>query len=69
MVDGPVLVDSRSPALVYETGRHPTYYFASNDVAWELLSASPETRESRKGGARRWTIDVNGRRVEDAVWS
>lgn len=67
VVGGRVLVDSARPRLVHETGRHPTYWFPPQDVAWDLLTASPTEQTSpTKGPRRSWHL-VDGRR--DAVWT
>lgn len=64
------VADSVATILVLEAGHSPVYYFPRADVRADLLQAS--NRRSRcphKGEASYWSLDVDGRRVEDAVWS
>ncbi|MBB6675393.1 DUF427 domain-containing protein [Cohnella nanjingensis] len=65
-----VVADSRRPVILYETGLTPRYYLPKADVRFDLLTPSEtSSRCPYKGQARYWHARVNGRTVEDAVWS
>jgi uncharacterized protein (DUF427 family) len=66
---GETIVDSTRARLLHETGIPPVHYFPMSDVRTELLE--PSGRRSVcpfKGEASYWSIAVDGRRAEDAVW-
>jgi uncharacterized protein (DUF427 family) len=64
-----VLADSIRAVYLFETGHLPVYYFPLADVRTDLLEASEHrTHCPFKGDASYWSVTVDGRRVEDAVW-
>ncbi|MDP6283110.1 MAG: DUF427 domain-containing protein [Acidimicrobiales bacterium] len=77
-VDGHVTVSvgertvahSSSVRLLLEGNLPPRHYFPRNDVDMELLIPSESvTHCPHKGDARYWSIEVDDRHLEDAVWS
>ena len=68
--NGEFVADTTRALLVRETGHVPVYYFPPDDVATDLLRASDlRTHCPFKGEASYWTVVVDGRTAEDAVWS
>jgi len=66
---GELLADSRRTLIVRETKHEPVVYVPKQDVRFERLE--PTDHESFcpfKGEARYWTIRVEGRVEENAVW-
>lgn len=67
---GEIIVDSRRAILLREAGQPPVYYFPQRDVRMELLEPTEHSTWSpHKGTASFWSIEVDGRRFENAVWS
>jgi uncharacterized protein (DUF427 family) len=67
---GRPVVDSTRSVLLLERGHWPVFYFPRSDVPAELLSRSNHrTHCPHKGDASYWSLEVNGRRAENAVWS
>ncbi len=67
---GQTVADSSRVKLLHETGRVPCYYIPVDDVCWDMLEPSAKvTRCSAKGAATYWSLAVDGRRAEDAVWA
>jgi len=67
---GEVIADTRRGFRVLETSHPPTYYFPPEDVRREVLVRSPRRSFCEfKGEAHYWSIEVQGRRSEDAAWS
>ncbi len=67
---GVTVADSRWVKLLHESGTPAVYYFPQDDVRSDLLRPSPTRRDSPwKGTAHYRSIDVDGQRSEDAVWS
>lgn len=70
VAQGGTVADSVATILLLEAGHSPVYYFPRADVRTDLLR--PSNRRSHcpyKGEASYWSLDLDGRRVEDAVWS
>lgn len=68
--NGITIADSLAGFRVLETSSPPTYYFPPADIHMELLTPSPtRTHCEWKGTAVYWSLEVNGRRSEDAGWS
>jgi uncharacterized protein (DUF427 family) len=66
---GVAIADSTRVAILHETSRLPVYYFPVEDVRTDLLTRSNTTVASPfKGVASYFSIDVEGRIVEDAAW-
>jgi uncharacterized protein (DUF427 family) len=66
---GVAVVDSTRVKIMHETSRLPVYYFPVEDVRTDLLTRSNTTVASPfKGSASYFSIDVEGRTVEDAAW-
>lgn len=64
-----VVADSTVVRLLRETAHTPVYYFPRADVDETLLAPSEKTTYCPfKGVASHWHIDLEGRRIEDAVW-
>ncbi len=67
---GQIVADSRRAILLREVGQPPVYYFPQHDVRMELLEPTEHTTYSpHKGTASYWSIEADGRRYENAVWS
>src|SRR6266545_3593807 len=65
-----VVADSHRPRLLFETGLPVRYYLPKLDVRQDLLIPSgARTRCPFKGEAIYWSIEANGSRLEDVVWS
>ncbi len=70
-VCGPeTIVDSKRALVMHETRLPPVFYFPREDVRMDLLAPSDHrTNCPFKGNASYWSIEVGGRRIENAVWS
>jgi uncharacterized protein (DUF427 family) len=67
---GETIADSMNALLLRETRHVPVYYFPRADVRMERLTRTAhETFCPFKGEASYWTLEVGGRRAENAVWS
>lgn len=67
---GSTLAETRRPVVLFETHLPPRYYIPREDVRQPLLT--PSTHSSRcpyKGIASYWSVVVNGRQLENLVWS
>lgn len=65
-----IIADTRNALIVRETGYPPVAYFPPADVREDLLTPTDhQTYCPFKGYASYWTVTVNGRRAENAVWS
>ena len=67
---GRIVADSRHALVVRETGYAPVVYFPAADVREDWLT--PTERRTYcpfKGHARYWTLEVDGERADNAVWS
>lgn len=70
IVDGVTVADSQSPTLLFETGLPTRYYLPLTDVRTELLRPSASaTSCPYKGTASYWSLEVQGARFEDVVWT
>lgn len=68
-VDGHVVAESERPKVLSETGLPNRYYVPAEDVRGELLGPSQtHTVCPYKGSAEYRSLEVDGQRVDDAVW-
>ncbi len=65
-----VLAETASPLLLSETGLPNRFYIPAADVRQDLLEPSgTHTYCPYKGTASYWTVNADGRKLADAVWS
>ncbi|CAM2991259.1 DUF427 domain-containing protein [Saccharomonospora xinjiangensis] len=70
VVDGVTVAETRSPRLLFETNLPVRYYLPKIDVRLDLLEPSDTiTHCPYKGQAEYWSVRVNGKLVEDLVWT
>jgi uncharacterized protein (DUF427 family) len=70
VVGGVVVAESRRPRLLFETGLPTRYYLPKLDVRMDLLTPTDTTtRCPYKGVASYWSVDADGRHVDDVVWT
>jgi uncharacterized protein (DUF427 family) len=66
---GHTIADSTRVLMLREAKHTPVYYFPMDDVRMDLLVPSDHrTTCPYKGEASYWSIEVDGRRADDAVW-
>lgn len=66
---GETVADSRRPKLLHEHARLPVFLFPEEDVRMDRLSESGRSASDPVKGERRLlTLDVDGRRADDAAW-
>lgn len=67
---GETIADTTSGLRVLETSHPPVYYIPPEDVRREfLIPAAGRSFCEFKGVARYWSLEVAGRRSEQAAWS
>jgi uncharacterized protein (DUF427 family) len=67
---GATVLDTRRGKLLHETGLLPQLYVPRDDVRFELLeSTDHSTRCPFKGEAVYWSVRIEDRIAENAVWS
>ncbi len=65
-----VIADSRDVIRVEEDGSPPRLYFPRDAVVMQKLEPSETTTQCPfKGTARYFTLNINGKKMKDAVWS
>ena len=65
-----VVADSHRPTLLFETGLPVRYYLPLTDVRPEFLRPSASsTGCPYKGTASYWSLEVQDKSLEDAVWT
>jgi len=70
LFNGKYIADSRRARLLREAGHPPVYYFPAEDVRTDLLHPTDHTTTCPyKGEARYWSVELEGREAENAVWS
>jgi adenylate cyclase len=68
--NGETVADSERVLVMHETGYRPVTYVPREDVRMDLLQPTDlHTHCPFKGDASYWTLEVGGRRVENAAWS
>jgi uncharacterized protein (DUF427 family) len=68
--NGQTIADTTSGYRVLETSHPPVYYISPNDIARQYLHAAPGSSWCEfKGHAKYWSLDADGRKVENAAWS
>lgn len=68
-VDGIVVADSRRAIKLIERGHDDVYYFPKDDVRMDLLIPTDHTTHCPfKGNARYWSLQLEDRVIENAVW-
>ena len=69
MYAGEVVADSTGVKLLFETGKLPVYYFPSDDVRMDVLSASSRVEaDDVKGPTQFFDLGVGGRATGHAAW-
>ena len=69
-VNGVVVADTIGSNYLFEPGHVPVYYLPKQDVRFDLLEhADRSSHCPLKGDAEYWSIVVDDRRIEHAVWS
>jgi len=67
---GAIIADSTRTVVVRETRLPAVFYFPRQDVRMDLLQPSANRSYCPfRGNASYWSVDVNGRREENIVWS
>jgi uncharacterized protein (DUF427 family) len=70
VVDKVTVAESHQPRILFETGLPPRYYLPMPDVRTDLLRPSDAvTHCPYKGTAAWWSVEVEGKRHEDLVWT
>jgi uncharacterized protein (DUF427 family) len=70
VINGKTIADSLRPALLFESGSRPVWYFPRADVRADLIERSgQESATPARGPATYWTLTSGNRRVENALWS
>jgi len=70
ILNGVTVADSHSPTLLFETGLPTRYYLPMTDIRADLLRPSmSSTGCPYKGTASYWSLEVEGERFEDVVWT
>ena len=68
--NGETIADSVAGFRVLETSHPPVYYIPPDDIAQNHLAKAPGNSWCEfKACAAYWSLDVNGRRAENAAWS
>lgn len=68
--NGETIAQSDRMKLLHETGITPVYYFPLEDVAAQFIQPTDHTTHCPfKGDASYWNVVVNGRRVDNVMWS
>lgn len=56
--------------MLHKTGHLPLYYFPEEDVNRDLLEKTNHTTHCPfKGDAAYWSVEANGKTIEDAAFS
>jgi uncharacterized protein (DUF427 family) len=69
VVDGVVVADTIHSIYLFELGHSPVYYFPKTDVRFDLMEHTDRsTHCPRKGDAEYWSIVIEDRRIDNAMW-
>ena len=69
-VNGVVIADTIHSVYLFEPNHLPVYYLPKHDVRFDLLEHTDRSSHCPlKGDAEYWSIVVDDRRIENAVWS
>lgn len=69
LFNGETVADTTGVMLMRETGLLPVYYFPLADIRQDLLERSDHSSHCPfKGTASYWSLVVEGRRAENALW-
>jgi uncharacterized protein (DUF427 family) len=66
---GELLAESDHAIVLFETGLPPRYYLPRDDMSAELQPSDHTTGCPYKGTASYFSVVVNGRVIEDVVWT
>lgn len=70
--NGEIIADTRRAKRILETSHPPTYYIPPQDVRLKEFFKSASNGKSSfcewKGTANYYTIEVNGKKIENAAW-
>jgi uncharacterized protein (DUF427 family) len=70
VINGKTIADSVRPALLFESGTRPVWYFPRADLRADLIERSGhESASPARGPATFWNLTAGNRRVENALWS
>ncbi|MDO9564068.1 MAG: DUF427 domain-containing protein, partial [Bradyrhizobium sp.] len=68
--NGQTIADTTAGYRVLETSHPPVYYLPPADISRQFVLAAPGSSWCEfKGQASYWSVDVTGRRSENAAWS
>lgn len=68
--NGEIVADTNAGYRVLETSHPPVYYIPPADIAPQFLVKAPGASWCEfKGHAAYWSLDVNGKRSDNAAWS
>lgn len=70
LFNGRFIADTTAAIYVFEQGHLPVYYLPKADVDASVLRQTATTSHCpRKGDAVYWSVEVDGKVAEDAVWA
>lgn len=68
--NGETIADTVAGYRVLETSHPPVYYIPTADIAHQyLMAVSGSSWCEFKGHTKYWSLDVNGKRSDNAAWS